>query len=62
MAGQPLGSLNLPRTCNVSVLALTRQGIVTLQPPDNEVLRAGDELIVAGFDGDLERIPGHTLR
>jgi trk system potassium uptake protein TrkA len=62
LVGQDLGRLNLPRTCNVSVLALTRQGVVTLHPGDHEVLRPGDELIVGGYDGDLERIPGHTLR
>jgi trk system potassium uptake protein len=62
MVGQRLNSLDLPRSCNISILALTRQGIVTLHPSDDETLRAGDELIVAGFDGDLERLPGHTLR
>jgi trk system potassium uptake protein len=62
MVGQSLGALNLAGTFNVSVLAVTRHGVVTLHPGHDEVLRAGDELIVAGFDGDLERIPGHTLR
>jgi trk system potassium uptake protein len=62
MVGKSLSELNLPRTCNVTIMAITRKGVVTLNPAGNEVLRAGDELVVAGFDGDLERIPGRTVR
>jgi hypothetical protein len=40
---------------------MTRRGVVTLNPAESEFLRAGDELIIAGFDGDLERIPGRSL-
>jgi trk system potassium uptake protein len=62
MAGKSLGELNLDRTCHVTVIAITRKDVVTLSPTDAEVVHAGDELVVAGFDGDLERIPGRTIR
>jgi Trk K+ transport system NAD-binding subunit len=62
MVDKSLNELNLAGTCNVNVLALTHRGVVTLHPAGNERLQSGDELIVAGFDGDLERIPGRTVR
>jgi trk system potassium uptake protein TrkA len=39
-------------------LALIRRGTVLLHPDASEALRAGDALIVAGRDEDLERLPG----
>jgi trk system potassium uptake protein TrkA len=56
--GKALGTLDLPGTCGVRVMALTRAGTVVLDPPPLEALRAGDQLIVAGRDEDLERLPG----
>jgi uncharacterized protein with PhoU and TrkA domain len=38
-------------------LALHRGGTVTLNPNESEILRSTDELIVAGLDRDLERLP-----
>lgn len=57
-AGSALGKLDLPAAHRVTVLALRRQETVTLNPPPSEPLRAGDELIVAGLDEDLEQLPG----
>jgi trk system potassium uptake protein len=58
LSGKSLAESDLRRTCGVTVVALRRGGSVTLNPPAAEVLRAGDELIVAGLDEDLERLPG----
>ena len=55
--GKSLGVLDLRGTCGASVLALAREGTVTLHPDSSEVLRANDQLIVAGRDEDLERLP-----
>jgi trk system potassium uptake protein TrkA len=60
LVGKSLGEVDLRRACAVSVVALHRGGEVILDPPPAEVLRAGDELIVAGRDEDLERLPDAT--
>ncbi len=60
LAGKSLGELDLRKSCGVTAMALHRKGSVTLNPHPSEVLRAGDELIVAGLDEDLERLPGTT--
>jgi trk system potassium uptake protein TrkA len=57
LAGRTLGALDLQNTCRVAALALHRGGTVTLDPGPSEMLQAGDELIVAGLDEDLERFP-----
>jgi trk system potassium uptake protein TrkA len=57
IAGKPLGALDLHTTYRVTPLTLLRRGTVTLNPNASEVLREGDELIVAGLDEDLERLP-----
>ncbi len=56
-AGKSLADLDLSKH-GVSVIALYRSGRVTLNPLSSEVLQAGDELIVAGLDEDLEQLPG----
>jgi trk system potassium uptake protein len=61
-AGKSLGESDLRRTTGVTVIALHRRGSVTLHPSAAEVLRPGDELIVAGLDDDLERLPGGPAR
>lgn len=55
LAGRPLSDLDL-RRIRVNAIALFRDGSVTLNPMTSEVLRTGDELIVAGADEDLERV------
>ena len=60
LAGQSLGALDLTRRYGVTLIALNRGGTVTLNPRDGEVLRATDELIVAGLDEDLERLPARV--
>jgi trk system potassium uptake protein TrkA len=57
-AGRSIGALDLPATCQVTVVAVTRAGSVTLNPSADELLRSGDSLILAGLDEDLERLPG----
>ncbi len=57
LIGRSLGEVDPRRTYAVHVVALHRGGEVTLNPHPSEVLRAGDELIVAGRDEDLERLP-----
>jgi K+/H+ antiporter YhaU regulatory subunit KhtT len=60
MAGKTLGEVDLRSSCGVAPLALYRAGSVTLNPGGSERLKAGDELIVAGLDEDLERLPSAT--
>jgi len=55
--GKSLGELDLEGSCGVSIIALYRDGTVSLHPPPTEALRAGDQLIVAGLDENLERLP-----
>ncbi|MCC7368105.1 MAG: TrkA family potassium uptake protein [Chloroflexi bacterium] len=55
--GRTLGDLDFPRSCSLTVLALARTDTVILNPAPAERLAAGDALIVAGLDEDLERIP-----
>jgi trk system potassium uptake protein len=61
LAGRTLGALDLPHTYGVTPISLLRSGTVTLNPGDSEVLREADELIVAGLDEDLERLPGRDV-
>ena len=55
--GKTLGEVDLVGTFRLTALAITRAGSVTLTPAPDELLRAGDSLIVAGLDEDLERLP-----
>jgi trk system potassium uptake protein TrkA len=57
LAGKQLGTLDVGGTYGVATVALRRGNSVTLNPGPSEVLRATDELIVAGLDEDLERLP-----
>jgi trk system potassium uptake protein TrkA len=56
--GKTLEALDLPTTYGVTVISLLRDGTVTLNPSATEVLRDTDQLIVAGLDDALERLPG----
>jgi trk system potassium uptake protein TrkA len=58
LAGRTLGEARLREQYGVAPMAIHGGGTVTLNPGPSEVLRAGDELIVAGLDGDLARFPG----
>lgn len=51
LVGRPVNAFR------ITPLALIRGGTVTLTPSASEILRVGDELIVAGRDEDLERLP-----
>ena len=55
--GKTLGALDFSGSCRLTVLAVTRAGRVMLTPRPDEVVRAGDSLILAGLDEDLERLP-----
>jgi trk system potassium uptake protein len=55
--GKTIGELDLPGSCRLSVLAVTRAGSVILTPSPDETLQPGDSLIVAGLDEDLEHLP-----
>lgn len=55
--GRTLGEVDLSGSCRLTVLAITRAGSVILTPTPDERLRAGDSLIAAGLDEDLERLP-----
>jgi len=57
LVGRTLNDLDLKHSSGVTVLALHRKERVTLHPAAAEVLREGDDLIVAGLDDDLERLP-----
>jgi trk system potassium uptake protein TrkA len=57
LAGKQLGALDVQGTYGVALIALRRGNTVTLNPQPGQVLRATDELIVAGLDEDLERLP-----
>ena len=58
MQGKSLGELDLRKACGVTPIAVLRDGAIMLNPDRSEVLRARDDLIVAGLDEDLERLPG----
>jgi trk system potassium uptake protein len=60
LVNKPLGAVDLQNTYGVTPLALHRAGTVTLNPSASEVLSDSDELIVAGLDEDLERLPART--
>ena len=55
--GKMIGELDLPGSCRLSVLAVTRAGSVILTPSPDETLQPSDSLIVAGLDEDLEHLP-----
>jgi trk system potassium uptake protein TrkA len=57
LANRSLGALDLAGSFGVTVMALHRAGVVTLNPHSSDVLRPGDELIVAGLDENLEKLP-----
>jgi trk system potassium uptake protein TrkA len=57
LAGRALGALDLQGTFGVTAIALHRGAAVTLNPDAAEVLREADELIVAGLDENLGRLP-----
>ena len=57
LIGKNLGESDLPATRALTVVALNRRGKVKLNPKPDEVLQSGDEIIVAGLDEDLERLP-----
>jgi len=61
LAGRSLAEHDLPRTYGVTAVALCRAGRAVLSPSSSEILQAGDELIVGGFDEDLERLPTAAL-
>jgi len=56
LVGKPLDALDLQESYGITAVALHRSGSVTLNPSASEVLRQGDELVVAGLDDDLERL------
>jgi trk system potassium uptake protein len=59
--GRSLAELDLQTSCGVTAIILARGSDILLNPQGSEVLRAGDALIVAGRDEDLERVPGRAL-
>ena len=60
--GKRLGELDLKNSYGVTAMLINRDGGVIVAPPESEVLRSDDALIVAGLDEDLERLPGTTIR
>lgn len=56
--GRSLKDLDLPGRVQVSPIALRRGSEVTFNPHRDMVLAAGDELILMGGDGQLEKIDG----
>ena len=60
LVSKTLGEIDLRRAYGLTVVALARKGEVTLNPHPSEKLQAGDDLIVAGLDRDLERLPANT--
>ncbi len=57
--GKTLAELDLRRNYGVTPIALHRGGGVVLNPHQSEVLQSADDLIVAGLDEDLARLPGN---
>ncbi len=55
--GKRLDDLGLKRAYGVTPMALHHERAVTLNPHVSEVLQPGDDLIVAGLDGDLAKLP-----
>lgn len=61
-AGRSLGDIDLPRAYGVTPMAMHREGTVRLNPDASQVLKRGDDLIVAGLDENLARLPGAAVR
>ena len=55
--GQRLGAIDLRGNYKVTPVALRRESGVTLNPHISEVLQQADDLIVAGLDEDIARLP-----
>jgi trk system potassium uptake protein len=53
-----LANANLPQRYGLTVLAIRRQGQFRFNPPDNTVLLAGDEMLVAGSITSAQRLSG----
>jgi trk system potassium uptake protein TrkA len=60
--GKSLSELDLQKSCGVTAVLISRGGDVIVGPPASETVRAGDALIVAGLDEDLERVPETMTR
>jgi trk system potassium uptake protein TrkA len=56
--GRSLKELDLPGRLQVSPIALRRGSEVTFNPHRDMVIAVGDELILMGSDGSLEKIDG----
>lgn len=54
--GVSLGDANLRRVYGLTVLAIRRGDQIELNPPAEQVIQAGDELLVAGTMADAERL------
>jgi trk system potassium uptake protein TrkA len=59
--GKRLDELDLQGTCGLTAVLIGRGGNVIADPPPSATLQAGDQLIVHGFDEDLERLPDSTI-
>lgn len=57
LAGKSIGEIDLPRARGLTIVAINRGGRVLLDIRPEENLQAGDEIIVAGLDADLARLP-----
>lgn len=58
--GKTLGELDLQASCALTPVAVARAGTLVLNPGPSERLNAGESLIVAGLDDDLEHLPADT--
>jgi trk system potassium uptake protein TrkA len=56
LVGRPLDELGLGERYNLSLIAIVHGNEVVLHPRRDERLRAGDYVVVAGRDEDLERL------
>ena len=52
-----LAELDLPGKYRLTIIAVSRGNTVLLNPRATEVVRAGDDLTIAGLDEDLVRLP-----
>ncbi len=56
IVGRSLKELDLRRKYNLNVLAVKREGRVTVNPSAEEVLKEGDIVLVLGKEGDLLKL------
>ena len=60
-AGRTIADLEIRRRTKLTVVAIQREGETTVAPEPNEVMQAGDRLVVVGRQEDLPGFMRHVV-